>query len=75
MVKKYVPFPNSQVDQLVNAYFKKIGIDINYVKSYKLLRGSGEPTMIEIELFFDDVPAQVDVTGIDKLETEYLPHG
>lgn len=58
MAKVTVPWPDSEMDRLVQQFFDKVGIDHRYVRSYRVNRARDSFTTIDINMIFDDEPAQ-----------------
>lgn len=74
MAKEYVKWPDSEMDRLVQRFFDKVGIDRRYVRAYRVNRAHDSFTTIDVEMIFDDEPAQADVTSLDKRPgSETLP--
>jgi hypothetical protein len=73
MGKQYVPWPDSELDRLVQRFFDKVGVDHRYVRTYRLVRDVHGPTAIEVLMHFDDEPAQAETTGLDQATPEHLP--
>jgi hypothetical protein len=57
--RKYVDWPNSEMDRLVQRWADSKNIDFRKdVAEYQLNRKPGDLTTITLTMFFDDVPAK-----------------
>jgi hypothetical protein len=64
MAKKVTTFRpgESETDAIVRRWLDRQGIDQNLVGGYSIFRHQGEVPRIALEMYFDDAPAETDVT-------------
>lgn len=72
VAKKFIKWPESQIDEIVARWFIAKGIKDFDVRSYTIRRDASGSCWIEVEMWFDPEPL-TEVPGIDKSEPEFLP--